>query len=49
MKKISEAAARRASAITPASGGVRPMATACLLRNKFFAAAQRRGVTNGKI
>ncbi|MAB03001.1 MAG: hypothetical protein CL688_00115 [Candidatus Puniceispirillum sp.] len=49
MQKITEAAAKRAGAITPVQGGVRPMTTVCLLLNTLFAAARRRGVTNGKI
>ena len=49
MQKIIEAAAKRAGAITPEQSGVRPMTTACLLRNTLFAAARRRGVNNGKI
>jgi methylenetetrahydrofolate dehydrogenase (NADP+)/methenyltetrahydrofolate cyclohydrolase len=49
MQKIIEAAAKRAGAITPVQAGVRPMTTMCLLRNTLFAAARRRGVTNGKI
>ena len=49
MKKIIEVAAKRAGTTTPVPGGVRPMATICLQRKTLFAAARRRGVTNGKI
>jgi methylenetetrahydrofolate dehydrogenase (NADP+)/methenyltetrahydrofolate cyclohydrolase len=49
MQKITEAAAKRAGAITPTPGGVCPMTNVCLLRNKLFAAARRRGVTDGKV
>jgi methylenetetrahydrofolate dehydrogenase (NADP+)/methenyltetrahydrofolate cyclohydrolase len=38
-----EAAARRASAITPVPGGVGPMTIACLLRNTLQAARMARG------
>jgi 5,10-methylene-tetrahydrofolate dehydrogenase/methenyl tetrahydrofolate cyclohydrolase len=49
MQKIIEAAAKRASEITPVPGGVRPMTSVRLLRNTLVAAARRRGGTNGKI
>jgi methylenetetrahydrofolate dehydrogenase (NADP+)/methenyltetrahydrofolate cyclohydrolase len=38
-----EAAAERASAITPVPGGVGPMMIACLLENTVEAAKRRRG------
>jgi methylenetetrahydrofolate dehydrogenase (NADP+)/methenyltetrahydrofolate cyclohydrolase len=38
-----EAAAQRASAITPVPGGVGPMTIACLLRNTLQAARMARG------
>jgi methylenetetrahydrofolate dehydrogenase (NADP+)/methenyltetrahydrofolate cyclohydrolase len=49
MQKIIEAAAKRAGAIKSVPGGVRPMTTVCLLRDKLVAAARRRGLINGKI
>ena len=39
-----EAAAERASAITPVPGGVGPMTIACLLKNTVEAACARRGI-----
>ena len=39
-----EAAAQRASAITPVPGGVGPMTIACLLENTLIAALARRGL-----
>ena len=39
-----EAAAQRASAITPVPGGVGPMTIACLLRNTMLAAQAERRV-----
>ena len=44
-----DAAAKKASAITPVPGGVGPMTIACLLRNTLVAAARRHGLTIGKI
>jgi len=49
MQKIIKAATKRAGAITPVPGGVRPMTTVCFLLNTLFAAARRRGVINEKI
>jgi len=49
MRKIIEAAAKRAGAITPVPGSVRPMTTVCLLHNTLVAAARRRGALDGKI
>jgi 5,10-methylene-tetrahydrofolate dehydrogenase/methenyl tetrahydrofolate cyclohydrolase len=46
---IVEAAAEQASATSPILGSIGPITTVCLLRNTLVAAAQRRGVTNGKI
>ena len=48
-EKIIEAAAKRAGAIAPLPGDDSPTITVCLLRNKLFAAARRRGVTSKKI
>lgn len=44
-----EAAAQRASAITPVPGGVGPMTIACLLKNTVLAAARRRGLADPQL
>ena len=47
--KIIETAAKQADAITTVPGSVGPVTIARLLRNTLFAAARRRGVTDGKV